>query len=144
MPVALYTRVSMPLPLHLNLSFLFMFIFLALTPCILDKHLHTPISFCFLISCFVCSFVYIVFSSCVHLFSSSYHYCIVFLCCSCCSGVVFVFLLLLVLFLLWSCVGCNIRKETIEEILTCTNLGENNEEIRSICCDCQTIAIWTP
>ena len=33
------------------------------------------------------------------------------------------------------CVGYNARQETIEEILSCTNLGDNNEETRSICCD---------
>ena len=33
------------------------------------------------------------------------------------------------------CVGCNARPETIEEILSCTNLGGNTEETRSICCD---------
>ena len=33
------------------------------------------------------------------------------------------------------CVGCNTRQETIEKILSCTNLGDNNEETRSICCD---------
>ena len=33
------------------------------------------------------------------------------------------------------CVGCNTRQETIQEILSCTNLGVNNEETRSICYD---------
>ena len=33
------------------------------------------------------------------------------------------------------CVGCNARPETIEEILSCTNLCGNTEETRSICCD---------
>ena len=33
------------------------------------------------------------------------------------------------------CVGCNTGQETIEEILSCRNLGKNNEERRSICCN---------
>ena len=33
------------------------------------------------------------------------------------------------------CVGCHERKETKEEILSCTNLGDNDEETMSISTD---------
>ena len=33
------------------------------------------------------------------------------------------------------CVGCLEKKETIEEILSCTNLGDNDEETMSISTD---------